>query len=426
MVRFGKPDPRPVAQLKEERNVDGLMSVLLRNMDDDMREAAAQALGSLGDTRAVDSLIESLADPAPRVRKEAAKALGKIKAPPSIEHLIRLLVDRSDIVVRAAATALRGFRDSQSFEMLASGISNKDRGIREVLTYLLKIYRDDRAIKPLVSALGDEEWTVRCLALEALGEYRSATAVEAVAAAIRDSNPIVRCEAVRVLGKMEDERVAGWLIDALDDDAVTFYAVQGLDRLRSRSVKEALIASLNRESWIARSSAMETLLAWGWQPESPMQRALAFTVRRDWQGISRVGELATEPLLAALSSGWYSDEVAKALGRVGSEQAAGPLINLVREVHEGDSTLISEEIIAGSLIGALKRLIQRKAAMIETDDLKQAAKLADKTVHYVSVEDGEPSAAQGVRHTTYSCAEVRTLAQAELERRGIFPDPRRP
>jgi hypothetical protein len=112
--------------------------------------------------------------------------------------------------------------------------------------------------------------------------------------------------------------------------------------------------------------------------------------------------------------------VAKALGRVGSERVAGPLIKLIREVHEGNKGLTSEEIIAGSLINSLKRVIERKAAMIATEDLQDATQLADKIVYYVPIVEGEPSIDHGTSHTRYSCSDIRQLAKSELERRGIY------
>jgi HEAT repeat protein len=57
-----------------------------------VRRAAAEALGQLGDARAVEPLIARLGDAAWNVRRAAAEALVKIGAP-AVEPLIGRLGD---------------------------------------------------------------------------------------------------------------------------------------------------------------------------------------------------------------------------------------------------------------------------------------------------------------------------------------------
>ena len=77
-------------------------------MDKDVRKAAAEALGQIGDPRTVEPLIAALKDADKGVRWVAASALGQIGDERAVESLVAVLNDSSWIVCRAAAKALAG------------------------------------------------------------------------------------------------------------------------------------------------------------------------------------------------------------------------------------------------------------------------------------------------------------------------------
>lgn len=72
---------------------DERMAHFIRMLSDDNEGArwkAAESLGRIGDTGAVDALIDTLWDDDPRVRLKAAWALGRIGDPLAIQPLRRL------------------------------------------------------------------------------------------------------------------------------------------------------------------------------------------------------------------------------------------------------------------------------------------------------------------------------------------------
>jgi tetratricopeptide (TPR) repeat protein len=74
MPLFGRGEP-DVKKLKARRDVKGLIKALGYKRDNDLRWMAANALGELGDSRAVVPLIAALQDTYSYARKSAARAL---------------------------------------------------------------------------------------------------------------------------------------------------------------------------------------------------------------------------------------------------------------------------------------------------------------------------------------------------------------
>ncbi len=63
----------------KKQDVNNLINVLLYDRDWKVRRDAAEALGKIGDARAVEPLIQALKDKKEVVQIAAKKALGKIK-----------------------------------------------------------------------------------------------------------------------------------------------------------------------------------------------------------------------------------------------------------------------------------------------------------------------------------------------------------
>lgn len=87
MLKFLKFHRPNICLLKSERNVEGLINAMQYADDNEpwstkevhkVRQSAAEALGQLGDARAVEPLIAGLKDPELEVRKAAIKSLGQL------------------------------------------------------------------------------------------------------------------------------------------------------------------------------------------------------------------------------------------------------------------------------------------------------------------------------------------------------------
>jgi len=99
-------DRKPnVEKLKARKNMKGLIKTLKYN-DHYVRGFAADALGEIGDSRAVEPLINALKDPFSDVQYYATRALGEIGDKRAVEPLTKALKYKDSGVRMRAAEAL--------------------------------------------------------------------------------------------------------------------------------------------------------------------------------------------------------------------------------------------------------------------------------------------------------------------------------
>jgi HEAT repeat protein len=142
---------RRVSGLKRRRDVAGLIEALRGGNERD-RRAAANALVTIPDTRAVDPLIDALRADDWLVRTNAALALGEFQdsRPDSelrriVEPLGAALQDPQPSVRAAAATALGRLRDPGSIDALVEALDDDNPAVGKTAALVLRGFDDERA-----------------------------------------------------------------------------------------------------------------------------------------------------------------------------------------------------------------------------------------------------------------------------------------
>ena len=184
----------PEAQQGPEGDFETLVA-MLRMRDADMREHAAEALGRLGDPRAVQPLASVvLNDDNASVREHAAGALGALGDPGAVSALTTAsLNDRSAAVREHAVVALGRTGGARAFETLLGVMDADDvEEVRAHAAYALGLLGDPRALDPLVDALRDGSARMRSNAAQGLGELGDPRALDALRRAEDDPNAEVR------------------------------------------------------------------------------------------------------------------------------------------------------------------------------------------------------------------------------------------
>lgn len=183
-----------------------------------IRATAAGAVANLKDDDAVDALTKLLTDKFPFVRREAVYALGLTrnrKATAPVSGV--LLKDRDDEVRAAAAVALGELRDESAVPLLVSIIApeltqiSKGKITPERNTFVVRAaatslghIRSRGATVALISALQNEKYSddVKREAATALGTIGDPAAIDALKTAARSEDPYLATAAQQSLRKL--------------------------------------------------------------------------------------------------------------------------------------------------------------------------------------------------------------------------------
>jgi len=215
--------------------VPALLELLTKDGDENVRDAAANAIGKLGPSAkaAVPALTGYLKDKSADLRETAALALGRIgdESWTATSELLSLLKDPEERVRESAAETLYVLTPlpPEAVPALVKALKDEDRGVRALAAECLGDMGSDAeaAIPDLIKALkkntDPEERRVRAPTAEALGLIgsRSKEVVQALADQKGDKSTIVRCAAAQALAQLgankgfKDKAVKQIAVDAL-------------------------------------------------------------------------------------------------------------------------------------------------------------------------------------------------------------------
>ena len=168
-----------------------------------MRSVAAEALGRLGNRRAVEPLLAALTDEDATVRRRAIGALGTIGDTRGLKPLIAALNDGEPTIRRRAAVELRHFGDERAVMPLVATLADTDTKVRRYAAESLGHLGDERAMAALVHILGREgEYrSVRRTVAKALTRFGPA-AVDPLISTLSHPDYIHRVWTAQALGKL--------------------------------------------------------------------------------------------------------------------------------------------------------------------------------------------------------------------------------
>ena len=236
----------------------------------ELRMAAANALGDVGDADSVPHLTKRFEDPDPRVRARAARACGLIGDARATDALTGLLSDPKAGVRREAAESLGRIGNRQALQALLALYDDDSEIVRRIAVSGFGKFDTDRPVEALVEALGDPSPAVRRTAVYALIELLAnvpteqsheiretvvaelsagdGTVVEPLVELLEESTQVAqRRNTAWLLGRVVDDpdrAVVDALIDALaDDDPMTSqFAATSLAAVGGDHVERKLLA----------------------------------------------------------------------------------------------------------------------------------------------------------------------------------------
>ena len=295
---------------KDPRAVVPLVA-LLRDQDRSVREAAIEALRSIG-APAVEVVGACLTEPDLSVQESASAILASIADERVLIPLIKALRSGNWIVRMQAVNALGRVRNADAVEPLVPLLQDKVKAVREDAAAALAVI-GDAAIPSLLKALQHEDWLVRLHAVESLGKAKSKRAVEPLLSVLfSDRDSAVREDAVRALGEIGDPQAVDHLFTAMREPGLRTLAVEALGRIGDRRAVPVLIDVVTgaRPPEVTR-----TVAGCGdqWNEELMTQGAAV-------RALGLIGDDSTIPsLVAALNQTHTRADAATSLAKFGSK-----------------------------------------------------------------------------------------------------------
>lgn len=233
----------------------------LRDRHDLLRANSAEALGAIGDQRALPPLMQvALRDPAPIVRGQAAVAAAKIAGPEATALLVAALGDPDFATRLRALEAFESMRlsDTSALEH-ALGDSNAEVRKRAALALERLGYLDK-----LVERLASEDRKVRTTAYTALIQLGRAGLIEGIAGRIRHESMLVRAAIAKACGELGLERSGPALLAALNDSEwpVRASLCEAIGLLRPKGGGLALSGMLSDPEESVREAAANALASY--------------------------------------------------------------------------------------------------------------------------------------------------------------------
>ena len=280
----------------------------------ELRMAAANGLGEIGDGDAIPELVDSLSDPDARVRARAARACGLINDPRATDGLQGLLADPKAAVRLEAAESLGRIGNRQALSALLELYDDDDERVRRIAVNGFGKFNNDRPVESLIDALGDQSAAVRRTAVFSLIELLSNVPTE--------KSHEIRESVVDQLSASQDTTVVDPLVEILEQ------ATQSSQR---RNTAWLLGRVLEDDS---NRDAVDALVS-GLEDGEQMTRQFSAT------SLAEIGGTYVESELLALAKDEDNGSGARsqalfALGKVGDKRTAQEIENLLEDTEDQD------------------------------------------------------------------------------------------
>ncbi len=257
-----------IPKMAEKKDVEGLINTL-HDRNPDVRQAAAEALGQMGDTTAVNALVEAYKDADQYVRCAVVEALEQLDTTAVLPFMVRALNDNDPYVRTCGAKSLSkiGSTDPRLIKPLLTALKDNDAQVRWYIVEALMPFKDQQVISALIPVLSDTKMSVRKVAMDALVNM-GPPALKILIDALQVPS-ISRADIIEALKNMGDERAIPVFIDVL-----------------------------NSQDFNLRVAAAAALDQIGWAPQNEDETAARYWIaKKEWARCISIGEPAVRPLL---------------------------------------------------------------------------------------------------------------------------------
>lgn len=290
-----------LAKIKDPRAVKPLIKLLTKDRWDRWRIAAANALGKIGDQKAVDSLIMALEDQSTFVQEEAIIALGKLGHPKAVKPITEKLKDERDTIRQKATWTLGKIGDSRAIKPLIKKLDDESKEVRLNAARALDAlgWRPSNKQTKVKYWIAKQEWE-KCLSLKEVAE-------PILLEKLKDPDLAIRISAINILGKLKSTQAIIPLINFFEGGDEEKAAIEALSRIGKPAI-EPLIEVLQDRDLYVHFVAARTI-----------------GKIKDPRAVDSLIPVLYEPL-------WDVRQAAvQALGKIGDVKAISPLLKKLRD-----------------------------------------------------------------------------------------------
>ena len=326
-----------LAKMKSSLATPAIVAALEEERSSFARERIISALGTIGDTRAIEPLLKLLYDPDEKTRVAAVTALGETGDAQLVKPICALLKDKDESVRMRATQSLfsvnpedaaqaisesvdvtrasgwitkalvgpgpwavpllskfekldtpmrviviracRGWGNPRAMKIVIKALKDKDADVHRASVYeLCRYYSDENDVKVLIPALNDTESDIRRNVAEVFGHWGDKTAIEPLKARLKDSDHSVRLAAALALKEL------GW--KSGKDEAGLSYE----ELIKINQLKEAIFTKSDPEKEIKSLGKIRTV---------DSVNALVETLIEPLEGGERIKELIVTEIAKA-------------------------------------------------------------------------------------------------------------------------------
>ena len=235
------------ALVRYGEGVVGLLVEQLRAEDLDTRQAAAVALGRIGERRATPALVAALQDQ--ELAVPAAGALARIGDPDAFPALLALIGAGDAAVRQAAVAALNSIGHPGMAAHIVELLDGPDPIVRESALRIAGYFGYSECVDQVLARCRDDNEQVRRAAVEHLPFFEDARVLDALGEALASDTPAVRAAAAGAFARLDSAATADRLVQALSDsDAwVRYFALRSLGSVGDVSAVEAVTRVLHED-----------------------------------------------------------------------------------------------------------------------------------------------------------------------------------
>ncbi len=322
-----------------ERAVLPEIRKFLSDSDSEIRMAAVQGMGDLGDPESIPLLIERFLDPSWVVRREAHRSVVRF-GDRAVANLIKALESIDEDVRYWSLRSIAEIKPPGLFPILVKLLKDRSWNVRKTTAEALSAYGED-ALLELTNLATEGDSEVRYWVLQALGKIGSQISLPLLFRALEDSSEAIRISAQKAL--------ANFGASILDD-------LIALLKSDKRRLLESVAGTLQlMPPHIALPKLCQSL--------GKFDEHISYWIRRALAGFGPAGRKAVEPLLESKANEIRRQAIF-AFGQVGLPEDAEIIIRHLKD------EFWPARIAAAEVLGKLRNPLAVEPLMeaLEDDD----------------------------------------------------------